>query len=109
MDRRREKRRRSAGGTGSAVCGLCGVGEGMVAGRGAGGAAEVLEEAAGGSGGTGADGRLWSRGGEERTRRKPGEGDGRGVEREAETEEPAGRSDVVHEPAGGAAGAAEQV
>ena len=53
----------AAAGTEAAVWGLCGVAAGVVAGGGAGGAVEVLEEAVGGSGAAGAADGLCEAGG----------------------------------------------
>src|SRR5690242_18426024 len=79
---------------------------GVAAGRGAGGAAGVLEEAVEGGGGAGAAGGSWASWGVDGTSGAGGSGGECGVDGAAGAVEPGTRSDAVHDAAGGISGVA---
>ena len=99
----------AVGGVGGAVWGLCGVAAGVAAGRGAGGAAEVLEETAGGDGAFGPADRSSAACGDESARSSQDFHHRKATERAAEGAITTRRGDVVHGAAGGIAGDVEQV
>src|SRR6478672_5345676 len=97
------------GGAAGAVCRLCGVAAGVAAGRGAGGADQLLEEAVGGSGSGGVADGPCAAGDDELTGGKDqGEAEW-GVAAEIERSQPGRGSDAVHDVAGRVPGSAEQV
>src|SRR6185437_2348640 len=104
-----ERRNGATGGDGSAVWGLCGVAAGVAAGRGAGGADWILEEAVSErSDAESADGPATTGTDEPARRADPGQGESGGAERVAGGE-PSGRGDAVHDVAGELADAAGEV